>query len=156
VLFNLPITSNFENVDFYGKYEAKFATDGTTPLFYANDSLFKNPQSSWLSGMNNFDKTKKEIDFVINGAAGSSRKIESKSVTCRANEADWCKTLVVVTECVGDSKLWSDPTTWITAANPNGTIPKEGEDVLIPSGTIIVFDLETSPVYRLVKVVGCL
>jgi hypothetical protein len=77
VLFNLPITSNFENVDFYGKYGAKFATDGTTPLFYANDSLFKNPQSSWLSGMNNFDKTKKEIDFVINGAAGSSKNIES-------------------------------------------------------------------------------
>lgn len=106
--------------------------------------------------MNNFDATKKEIDFVINAAVGSSRKVESQTVTCRANNADWCKTLVVVTECVGESKLWSDPNTWITIANPNGTIPKAGEDVLIPSGTIIVYDLETSPVFKLLKIVGCL
>jgi hypothetical protein len=52
--------------------------------------------------------------------------------------------------------LWSDPATWITVENPNGTIPKEGEAVLIPSGKIIVFDLETSPVYKIVKIVGCL
>jgi len=77
VLFNLPITSNFENIDFYGKHSAKFTTDGAGTLFYANDSLYKIQQSSWLAGMNNFDATKKEIDFVINAAVGSSRKVES-------------------------------------------------------------------------------
>jgi hypothetical protein len=77
VLFNIPITSNFENVDFYGKYGAKFAVDGTTPIFYPTNSLVSTPQSNWVSGMNNFDSTKKEIDFVINGAVASSRTIES-------------------------------------------------------------------------------
>ncbi len=51
--------------------------------------------------MNNFDKTIKEIDFVINGAATSSRNIESQTIVCRDNAADWCKTAVVVTDCVG-------------------------------------------------------
>ena len=54
-----------------------------------------------LSGMNNFDKSKNEIDFVINGAAASSRNIESSVVFCRDNAAEWCKTAVIVTDCVG-------------------------------------------------------
>ncbi len=79
--------------------------------------------------MNNFDNTIKEIDFVINGAATSSRNIESQTIVCRDNAADWCKTAVVVTDCVGAQLLWSDPATWVTVEKPNGTIPKEGEDV---------------------------
>lgn len=79
--------------------------------------------------MNNFDNTKKEIDFIINGGAASSRTIESQAVICRDNAADWCKTAVVVADCVGAQLLWSDPATWVTVEKPNGTIPKEGEDV---------------------------
>ena len=111
--------------------------------------------SAQKAGMNTFDNTKKEIDFVINGHADSSRTIESDTVACRTNDADWCKTLVVVTECTGAQLLWSDVATW-AAADGSGSLPIAGQDVEIPSGKIIVFDLAESPIFNLVKIVGCL
>ena len=40
--------------------------------------------------------------------------------------------------------------------NPTGGVPIEGQDVLIPSGVSIVFDLAQSPIYNLVTINGCL
>jgi hypothetical protein len=39
VLFNLPYTENYEAIDFFGKYSANFATDGTGSLYFDNQSL---------------------------------------------------------------------------------------------------------------------
>lgn len=39
VLFNNPYTENYEAIDFFGKYDATFAADGTSPLYYSNTSL---------------------------------------------------------------------------------------------------------------------
>ena len=90
LLFNIPYVGDYEAIDFFGKYNGNFATDGTGSLFYANGSLNNVPQANWVSGHNVWDNTKKEIDFVINGALGSSKNIESKTTVCRDNKASWC------------------------------------------------------------------
>jgi hypothetical protein len=45
--------------------------------------------------------------------------------------------------------LWSDPTTWKT-----GELPKADEDVEVPPGEDILYDLEESPIYRYVQING--
>jgi hypothetical protein len=35
-------------------------------------------------------------------------------------------------------------------------LPKAGDDVVIPNGVIVVFDLDVSPIYRLITIDGCL
>lgn len=62
----------------------------------------------------------------------------------------------MVTECTGTVQMWSDPLTWATTANPAGAVPVEGQDVEIPSGKNIVFNLAESPKLKLIKIVGCL
>ncbi len=47
------------------------------------------------------------------------------------------------------TRLWSDPKQW-----PNGTVPKEGDDVIIPPGQNWIFDLAESPIYRYVEING--
>lgn len=72
IFFNYPYTENYEAFDFFGKYDATFAADGTGPLYYDNQSL---SNANLLSGMNSFDVAKKELTFVINGAVNSSKNI---------------------------------------------------------------------------------
>jgi hypothetical protein len=157
VLFNNPYTENYEAMDFFGKYGGTFAADGTGALYYPNGSLTTTLQANWKSGMNSLDTTKKEFDFVINGSLSSSKNLEMKSVKCRQNEAVWCVTApTITTSCTGTVQLWSDPEAWKTVANPTGTLPKDGENVEIPTGKNIVFNLGESPKFKLVKVTGCL
>jgi hypothetical protein len=40
-------------------------------------------------------------------------------------------------------KMWSDPKTWAS-----GKVPLEGEDVEVPTGKNIIFDLEESPIFN--------
>lgn len=67
------------------------------------------------------------------------------------NDANWCVAPVVTQSCTGTPKNWSDPTTW-----PSGKVPENGNDVTIPSGTIVVFDVAESAKLNLLKVEGCL
>jgi hypothetical protein len=56
----------------------------------------------------------------------------------------------VTTECTGTPEIWSDPATW------GGTLPVDGQDVEIPAGRNIVFNLAMSPKLNMLKVIGCL
>jgi hypothetical protein len=47
------------------------------------------------------------------------------------------------------TRYWSDPKQW-----PNGTLPKEGDNVYINPGTNWVFDLPVSPLYRYIEING--
>lgn len=47
--------------------------------------------------------------------------------------------------------LWSDVNTW-----PNKTLPKEGESVHIMPNMSVIFDLDESPVFKLLRVNGLL
>jgi len=106
--------------------------------------------------MNQLDIPKRELNFVINGKTSSSKRLEAQSVKCRVNEASWCVAVTASVECTGTAALWSNPDTWITATNPAGGVPTDGQDVEIPAGKIITFDLAESPKLGLLKVVGCL
>jgi len=112
--------------------------------------------------MNSLDTTKNEFNFVINGAATSSRTLEMQTVKCRQNEAYWCSTNAtigfgtMITECTGTLQVWNDPEAWKTVDNPSGTLPAEGQDVEIPTGKNIVFNLGESPKFKLIKISGCL
>lgn len=105
-----------------------------------------------IAGLNKFDQTTKELDFVINGA-GPSKFIEADSTRCRYYEATWCIAATVAVECTGTPLLWSDPATWTQFGMP---FPAAGADVEIPSGVIVIFDLAESPKLNLLKIVGCL
>jgi hypothetical protein len=48
-------------------------------------------------------------------------------------------------------RLWSDKNNW-----PNQTLPKENEDVEIPSGWNMTMDLPTTPLFKLVQINGIL
>jgi len=62
----------------------------------------------------------------------------------------------VSTSCTGVVQFWTDPAAWKTTANTDGTLPKDGENVEIPHGKNIVFNLAESPKFKLVKIIGCL
>jgi hypothetical protein len=152
VLFNEPYTENYEVVEFFNQYNTDFATSGNNPSIYLPpQSLTTTAPANWLSGMSSFNNVTKEIDFVINGKASSSKRIEGRTTRCRYYTASWCVVPTVATACTGPTHLWSDPTTW-----PTGKVPAAGDDVEIPSGKIIEFDLASSPVLNLITVIGCL
>lgn len=156
VFFNLPYTENYEAIDFFGKYNANFAADGTGSLYFDNQSLANTPTANLVAGMNTLDVVNKELTFVINAKTTSSRTLEADSVKCRVNEASWCVTAPTAVECTGNPMPWSDISSWVTAENPYPSLPKDGDDVEIPPGRIILFDLAESPKLKMLKIVGCL
>ena len=151
VLFNNPYTENYEAIDFFGKYGASYAADGSGPLFYPKNSLTTVTPANWVSGMNSLDTTIKEVSFVINGAANSSKNLVAQAAACRELEASWCiESVVVTSECTGTPLVWTDPATW------GGSVPTAGQDVEIKADQNIVFNLGESPKFGLIKVFGCL
>lgn len=151
VYFNLPYTENYEVIEGFNHYGGKFAAEQGTSTYYAPGSLTATDPALQLTGMNAFDMTTKELDFVVNGKLTSSKQVEFQTTKCRYFEAAWCVAATVVTECTGTPMLWSDTTTW-----PTGVLPADGDSVEIPDGKIIVFNLAESPKLNMVTVKGCL
>lgn len=149
LLLNYPYTDNYEVIDFFGKYSATFANDGSGPRYYPNGQLSTTNPPDWLSGMNTLNIIKRELTFAITGHPQSSKTLAASPVKCRLNQASWCVATKAV-ECSGTPLNWSNPTTW------GGSLPSNGDDIEIPAGKIIVFDLENSPQLGLLKIVGCL
>ena len=152
VLFNLPYVDNREDIDFFKAYDKSYTISDAATYFIPANTLDPLTQSAWQSGFNRNDNlVKKELEFVITGKTESSKTLQFNGVRCRENLVPWCTTLPIVSTCTGTVKLWSAASTWAS-----GHVPLAGEDAVIPAGTIVVFDLETSPVLRLIEVNGCL
>ena len=149
VVFQLPFIGNYEAIDFFG---------GTTLMTRGSLVNPDVPDTTWITGYNNWDNDIKEMNFIVNAHSGSSSTMKSNTVVCREKVAPWCIVPVVVVPgtCTGTPLLWSKAETWITADNPLGGVPQAGQDVKIPSGSIIVFDLAESPVLKNIIVYGCL
>ena len=49
------------------------------------------------------------------------------------------------------TNLWSDPKTWKHLDN---RIPVEGEDVLVPSGYNVIYDIGISPLFKSLEING--
>lgn len=47
-------------------------------------------------------------------------------------------------------RYWSNPDSW----GPNGTVPVEGDDVVIKSGWNMIYDLEESPIVNKLEING--
>jgi hypothetical protein len=157
VLFNMPFVDDREAVDFFGKYGGNYAADKDGALYFKNGSLTDNAPTAWLSGYNVVDnKTKKEMDFVINGKAASSKTLEVDGVRCRDGTSSWCTTAPVIVECTGEQKLWSAAASWAVKEGEASSVPKAGESAVVPSGVIMIFDLAESPILELLTINGCL
>jgi hypothetical protein len=91
----------------------------------------------------------REIHYVINGKDmnGMPKVLDFNTTRC----SDCFETIVEVDTVENTTRLWSDPKSW-----PNGTVPVEGDDVHIESGWNMTFDMENSPIYKLVRVNGFL
>ena len=151
LLLNLPYTDNREHIDIYRSYNQVYATSSSTGLI-ADNTLQQSNYANWESGFNFNDKlTKREFNMVITGNPAGSRTLQLNGVRCRDNLVPWCAPPIPPTSCTGTTKLWSAPATW-----PSGVLPADGDNVTIPSGEIIVFDLAESPILNLIKVDGCL
>ena len=157
ILFNFPFVDDREAVDFFGVYGGSYTDEKDTDLYYPNGSLTNNAPTVRLSGYNTVDnETKKEIDFVINGKAASSKTLEVDGIRCRDGTSSWCTTAPVIVECTGEQKLWSEAASWAIAEGEASSVPKEGESAVVPSGVIMIFDLEESPILELLTINGCL
>lgn len=79
----------------------------------------------------------REFHFVLNGKNSSWTNLNIKGYECAWN----CDLPDVVEEEMATSSIpWSDPNSW-----PSGAVPVADEEVEIPSGTWIEFDIEDSP-----------
>jgi len=89
------------------------------------------------------DTETREFGWRASGQNGGSKVIRMEGIRCVAS----CEDDIVDVE-LGDSKLWSDATSW-----PDGVVPVSG-DVMIASGENIIYDLEDSPIFDVVTVNG--
>lgn len=152
VEFNLPYVDNREDIDFFTKHGYDVSKADYKTYFIPNGSLDPANRANWLSGYNlNDNMVNKELNFVITGNAQSSKTLQINGVRCRENLVPWCQLTPVITTCSGTPKKWSDPATW-----PKGALPNANEDVVIPAGVPISYDLADSPIYRMIQVDGCL
>jgi hypothetical protein len=156
VEFNLPYIDKRESIDFFTKYDYDYKRSDAKNFLLSNGSLDPKTRANWLTGYNyNDNLVKQELNFVVTGNALSSKTIQINGYRCRENIVPWCNLNPVVSACAGTPKLWSDPNSWISDAKPAGGVPKEGEDIFIPSGTALTFDLAESPIYGIITIQGC-
>ena len=62
-----------------------------------------------------------------------------------------CLAAVVIKETEGTKRYWSNPGDW-----PSKAVPKEGDTVEIESGWDMIYDLQDSPVFKMITVNGIL
>lgn len=149
LLLNLPYKTPTEHIDVYRSYNQVYATSGSSGLI-SDDTLQQSNYANWESGFNfNDNGPKREFNIVITGNPAGSKTLQINVVGCRDNIALFCAP--PISSCTGTTKLWSDHATW-----PSGVLPMDGDNVTIPSGEIIFFDLEESPILNQIKVDGCL
>jgi G8 domain/Right handed beta helix region len=87
----------------------------------------------------------REIHYLLNGKNSSRSDLVMKGYRCIGS----CLPAVNKVAITGPQKLWSEPTTWKT-----GVLPKADEDVEVPPGEDILYDLEDSPIYRYIQING--
>jgi hypothetical protein len=91
----------------------------------------------------------REMHFQVNGRDDSS-SMKITGYRCK----DYCKIDPVDPDDeVRGQMLWSDKDTWTNL--PEGQdLPKEGDEVVIRKGWDVVYDIETSPVFKSLEING--
>ena len=91
----------------------------------------------------------REATFVINGRDGSSF-LSIVGRRCGEDCGDYLDP-VNDTEVEEVTNLWSDPATWKDLPD---RIPLPDEDVVIPSGYNVIYDIGDSPLYKSLEING--
>ena len=91
------------------------------------------------------DTPTREMYFLINGKNSSKWGMKLTTARCVGP----CLATVVSVATENKTRMWSDATQW-----PNKTVPKEGDDVIIPPGQNWIFDLVESPLYNYIEING--
>ena len=87
----------------------------------------------------------REIHYLVNGKNSSRKELVMRGWRCDGP----CIPAISKVEITGPLRLWSDPMTW-----PSGVLPQADEDVEVPPGYDVLYDLEESPIYRYVQING--
>lgn len=131
---NLHLMTNFTQVR-----ESINITSNINGEMAVNNSYTTKTEDQLQSGDNVlYNQTEvREFHFVLNGKNSSWTNLNIKGYECAWN----CDLPDVVEEEMATSSIpWSDPNSW-----PSGAVPVADEEVEIPSGTWIEFDIEDSP-----------
>jgi hypothetical protein len=137
---NVYFVHNFTDV----RAKVEFLTGGDT---IKNTSLLATAASALQMGANVvYNATAvREMHFLINGKNETKKQLVIKGYRCDGS----CLPAIAKVNITGPLRMWSDPKTW-----PSGVLPKEGEDVEVPPGMDVLYDLEESPIYRYVQING--
>ena len=87
----------------------------------------------------------REIHYLVNGKNSSRKELVMRGWRCDGP----CIPAISKVEITGPLRLWSDPMTW-----PSGVLPQADEDVEVPPGYDVLYDLEESPIYRYGQING--
>ena len=90
----------------------------------------------------------REFHFVVTGKNNSA----FKPINFVANRCAWgvCQQeTIVVKEIENRTRLWSDPKSWTS-----GKVPVADEDVHVESGWNMIYDVEESPVFKMIRING--
>jgi len=121
----------------------KQVLNDSLPSKYIDDVNFKTGQNVL------YNQTEvREFHWVVTGKDASA----FKPIKFVANRCPWgiCpQEEIVEKELENKTRLWSDKKNW-----PNETLPAEGDEVHVESGWNMVYDIEESPVFKLIRVNG--
>lgn len=128
-----------------GKYEAINVTSLNDNKVIKNGTLLSDNTGELVTGAHVFNNATGEYTILFNGARASRSRLTVKPLRCASGD---CNEGIVDVPLEDGTRLWSD------AANWNGTMPKEGDVVKVPSGWNMLYDLEDSPIYGKIEING--
>jgi hypothetical protein len=89
--------------------------------------------------------------MVVNGK-NSSLSSSNRLITLVGHRCDGpCQAAINVVPIENRTRYWSNAADWTS-----GAVPQEGEDAHVEPGWNMVYDLEDSPVYKLIRINGIL
>jgi hypothetical protein len=119
--------------------------------FFENHTLpnYDISNADYKTGMNILKDDPKEFHLAINGKNNTrdNQKIRLKAHRCDGS----CTAAIVVAPMENRTRYWNNSADW-----PNGTIPIAGDTVEVMSGWNMVFDLEESPILKMLTINGIL
>lgn len=120
---------------------------------FENNSIYTVPDyyktGQFVSYNDSTGRNFKELHFVINGKGSQKSMYRNVLITGERCIGPCLMTTVASVAISKNYIYWSDATKW-----PNGTLPKEGDDVVIKPEWNMVFDLAESPVLRYLEING--
>lgn len=97
------------------------------------------------------EHAKRELHFVINGK-NTTTFTKNRDILLKGHRCDGpCQEAIQEVATENRTRYWSNAADWTS-----GAVPLEGEDVHVEPGWNMVFDLEDSPVYKLIRINGIL